>query len=221
MKLSFLPTVVALLTTYIIESTGAFSNSGDGLLHRFSASTNIPRDFQKPMMTKSISKILPSSGSYRQKNISRKILFMSSSNEGTNKENQTNKWRRLKGKLNPINLILGIVNQANKRKSVFVTKFKSLSKRGKLLVTIQLFTLMLIFGTGTKQLISNVRGNPAANMRLARSKPVELPYSVFMDFVEKSGKVRFQSKLFMNKRIFQSCTEQIFFRDIWLAKIQH
>lgn len=116
-------------------------------------------------------------------------LKMSSLGDEGKKENQTNKWRRLGGKMNPVKPILFSLNKANKMRSNFVKKFKSLSKKGKLLFSIQLLTLVLIFGSGTKKVISNVRGK-SATTKVSVSKPVEVPYSVFMDFVEKSGKVR-------------------------------
>jgi hypothetical protein len=70
--------------------------------------------------------------------------------------------------------------------SIFRKKFSALSKKGKLIVCLQLTALGLMFGAVTKQ---------AVNQRSARlrngvvmEKPVEVPYSVFMDMVERSGK---------------------------------
>lgn len=100
---------------------------------------------------------------------------------------QPKKWRKLSGKINPIKMYSKIM----KSLSTFRTKFQSLSKKGKLIFSLQLMTLMIIFGAGSSQIfLSNVRSNPVGSVRTVKSKPVEVPYSVFMDMVEKSGKVR-------------------------------
>ena len=128
------------------------------------------------------------------------VLEMSSLQEnndsGQQQQQQPNKKRKLLAKLNPIKLLLKLFYQMNKTQSNLRTKFKSLSKKGKVLFTVQLMTLMIIFGVGTNQLITNIanaRGGSTAatatRTRVARSRPVEVPYSVFMDMVEKSGKV--------------------------------
>lgn len=110
----------------------------------------------------------------------------------SNNENgkQPKKWRKLPGKFNPVTTILKLYNQSIKKVSKFRAKFKSLSKKGKLLFSLQLMALMIIFGFGSNRVITNVRisSNTAGSVRSVRSRPVEVPYSVFMDMVEKSGK---------------------------------
>ncbi len=110
---------------------------------------------------------------------------------GSGKPPSPQKWRKLSQKLNPIPVVLKFYTQINKAQSNFRVKFQSLSKKGKLVVSMQLLALMLIFGSATNQVISSVRSQNNGNMmKMERSKPVEVPYSVFMDMVEKSGKVR-------------------------------
>ncbi len=175
---TFSRSFLLLFTTFLFhDTTTAFSSFGNGSL-------SLPRRLvnRKGIISNS------QTHTYHGKHST--SLIMSSLNGKGKKENQSSKRRRLARKLNPVRLILSGFNKANKMKTNFVTKFKSLSKKGKLLFSIQLFTLMLVLGTGTKQIIRNVRGNSLGSVSAARSRPVEVPYSVFMDFVEKSGKVR-------------------------------
>jgi hypothetical protein len=64
-----------------------------------------------------------------------------------------------------------------------ITRFKSLSKKGKALMAMQTFILMLLFGSAGRNIyvkhhqFSTGIGGP----------PIEVPYSNFLDFVEESG----------------------------------
>jgi len=59
--------------------------------------------------------------------------------------------------------------------------FLALSKRGRLIVSLQLVALSLMFGVTGKAIYLKSTGR-------AVEKPTEVPYSTFMDLVEKSGK---------------------------------
>ncbi len=126
-------------------------------------------------------------------------LSMNSSTNGdvNGDEKQPKKWRKLATKLNPIKLLLRLLYQISKigktlntTQSNIRTKFTSLSKKGKLVFSIQLMTLMVIFGAGTNQLWNSVVGSrvggagvgvgaTAVKSRVlrSRSRPVEVPYS--------------------------------------------
>eukprot|EP00551_Chaetoceros_affinis_P010690 CAMPEP_0203674764 /NCGR_PEP_ID=MMETSP0090-20130426/17187_1 /ASSEMBLY_ACC=CAM_ASM_001088 /TAXON_ID=426623 /ORGANISM="Chaetoceros affinis, Strain CCMP159" /LENGTH=631 /DNA_ID=CAMNT_0050540723 /DNA_START=52 /DNA_END=1947 /DNA_ORIENTATION=- len=116
------------------------------------------------------------------------VVRMSSLQNNNGENKRPKRWRKLATKLNPLKLVLKALYQMNKSQSSLRSKFASLSKKGKLLFGIQIMTLMLIFGAGTNQLVTNIRGNRVTSAKVARSRPVEVPYSVFMDMVEKSGK---------------------------------
>jgi hypothetical protein len=108
-------------------------------------------------------------------------------------EKQPKKWRKNITKLNPIPITFKLYTQLLKRISNFKARFQSLSKKGKVAMSIQILTLMIMLGAGGNRVVSVVRSNSAtggvANVRTMRKKPVEVPYSVFMDLVEQSGKV--------------------------------
>lgn len=117
-------------------------------------------------------------------------MFSSSSINDDGGKRQPDKRRKLPQKLNPINLVREMCSKVIKTQSNLRLKFQSLSKKGKLLFSLQLMTLMFIFSAGSSQIIKSVRSDTAGGMiRTERSRPAEVPYSVFMDMVEKSGKV--------------------------------
>ena len=133
--------------------------------------------------------------------MSKKKVVLSSSDSSNDNGKQPKKWRKLPGNLNPLTVILQIYNKSIKNMSKFRAKFKSLSKKGKLLFSVQVMTLMIILGFGSNRVVSNVRSHSSAagSARSIRSRPVEVPYSVFMDMVEKSGKVSLRSLFFRRK----------------------
>ena len=65
----------------------------------------------------------------------------------------------------------------------YVAKFKSLSKKAKTIVAMQLLAVMLIFG-GMAKTAYTKHFQPAAG------PPVEVPYSSFLDLVERSGSAK-------------------------------
>lgn len=96
------------------------------------------------------------------------------------------KWR----KLNPISVFAKMYSRLIKKQTNFMIKFKSLSKKAKLVVCMQLMAFMIMLGYGGNKILHNVRGDATVgSVSVARTRPVEVPYSVFMDMVEKSGKV--------------------------------
>jgi len=104
-----------------------------------------------------------------------------------NPENGRNGRNRRKIPIpNPVKIIRSFVTKVIVAQSIFRKKFSALSKKGKLIVCLQLTALGLMFGAVTKQAVNQ----RSARLRngVAMEKPVEVPYSVFMDMVERSGK---------------------------------
>jgi len=72
--------------------------------------------------------------------------------------------------------------------ATFKSRFARLSKKAKVLVTVQLLALTLLLGGVTRQVVvggMNARGRGAG---ITKMKPVETSYSSFLDLCEKSGK---------------------------------
>ena len=146
--------------------------------------------------------------SHHQRHYHRNHSVMMSSVGQNEDGKQPKKKRQFLAKLNPLKALLIISNRLNKSQSKLRTRFKSLSKKGKLLFTIQIMTLMILFGTGSRQIVSSVRGTSVGSVKVMRAKPVEVPYSVFMDMVEKSGQVR--SAIISNQQLALSTTTNIY-----------
>ena len=85
---------------------------------------------------------------------------------------------------NPFTMVKNVFKSSFKFQANFRKKFASLSKKGKLLVSFQLMVIGLFFGYTGRTVTKTITGGP----RVAMQKPIEVPYSVFMDMVEKSGK---------------------------------
>ena len=87
---------------------------------------------------------------------------------------------------NPFAIVANVFKSSIKFQANFRKKFGALSKKGKLIVSFQLVIIGLFFGyTGrTVSKTISIAGGPKSAMQ----KPIEVPYSVFMDMVEKSGK---------------------------------
>jgi hypothetical protein len=65
-----------------------------------------------------------------------------------------------------------------------IVRFKSLSKKGRVLMSIQTLTVMLLFGSIGKS--AYVKHNQIRN-GLVSGPPIEVPYSNFLDLVKNSG----------------------------------
>lgn len=92
---------------------------------------------------------------------------------------------------NPLTLAAKMVKSSIKFQADFRKKFAALSRKGKIVVSIQLLVIGLFFGYSTKTVTRHVfhgGGGGAAKMTVMQRKPMEVPYSVFMDMVERSGK---------------------------------
>ena len=87
---------------------------------------------------------------------------------------------------NPVKIIRTFLTKLLLAQSNFRKKFSALSKKGKLIVCLQITALGLMFGVFTKQAVNQRRARLTSGV--AMEKPVEVPYSVFMDMVERSGK---------------------------------
>lgn len=65
-----------------------------------------------------------------------------------------------------------------------IVKFRSLSKKGKILMAMQALTIMLLFGSMGRSIYA--RQNQVRN-GVYRGPPIEVPYSNFLELVENSG----------------------------------
>lgn len=91
---------------------------------------------------------------------------------------------------NPIQAIINFVSQLGLLRRIFVARFKSLTKRGKFIVSVQLFAMSMILGISFKQVLdfrTSASTSKAGVTRMA-SKPTEIYYSSFLDLLDKSGK---------------------------------
>ncbi len=106
-------------------------------------------------------------------------LFSSvgNSNEGNNKPSKKKNVLP-----NPITAVLSIIKSMNKFQATFRKKFGALSRKGKIIITMQLMVIAACFGLSANRIVSRARNVSTIQ------KPMEVPYSVFMDMVERSGK---------------------------------
>ena len=87
---------------------------------------------------------------------------------------------------NPVTIVTNVVKSSIAFQATFRKKFATLSKRAKLVVSLQLMALCVMLGFGFKQALVSVSGRHP-HTTAAIHKPVEVPYSVFLNMVEKSG----------------------------------
>ena len=98
-------------------------------------------------------------------------------------------------KNNPFRQLLAQLEQL---RLVFLTRFKSLPRKLKIVVMMQLLAVSLLLGSAVKRTVelnyseSSASTTTATRLTSRRNKPVEVYYSSFLDLVEKSGKVRAQ-----------------------------
>jgi len=85
---------------------------------------------------------------------------------------------------NPFAVVANVFKSSIKFQANFRKKFGTLSKKGKLIVSFQLMIIGIMFGYTGRTVAKTIAGGP----KIAMQKPIEVPYSVFMDMVEKSGK---------------------------------
>jgi hypothetical protein len=84
---------------------------------------------------------------------------------------------------NPFAMVSSVVKSSVKFQANFRKKFATLSKKGKLIVSFQLIAFGAIFGVTARNVVTKTMSGPKTSIQ----KPMEVPYSVFMDMVEKSG----------------------------------
>jgi len=87
---------------------------------------------------------------------------------------------------NPLIMAGNLVKSSIQMQANFRKKFAALSRKGKIIVSIQLMVIGLFLGYGAKSVSTRVISGSSTPVSI--QKPVEVPYSVFMDMVEKSGK---------------------------------
>ena len=114
------------------------------------------------------------------------VLFSSpnaAANSGSNGESskspKNSGWR---GKLNPIPRVRRTVAAIIAFQAQFRARFAALPKKAKLLVLAQLMAMGLVCGAVGRKAYMQGRSVTAA------TRPVEVPYSVFMDLAEQSGR---------------------------------
>ena len=93
---------------------------------------------------------------------------------------------------NPLAVVANVFKSSVRFQANFRKKFSALSKKGKLIVSFQLVAFCAIFGMSARNTVTRIGvmtgANTPASMSKRMQKPIEVPYSVFMDMVEKSGK---------------------------------
>jgi hypothetical protein len=90
---------------------------------------------------------------------------------------------------NPLAMAANLVKSSIQMQANFRKKFATLSRKGKMIVSIQLMVIGLFLGYGAKSVTTRVISGSGSNgAAVVMQKPVEVPYSVFMDMVERSGK---------------------------------
>ncbi len=110
------------------------------------------------------------------RNTSSLFSSVGNSNEGNNKPSRKRKVP------NPITAVLSIFKSMNKFQVTFRKKFGALSRKGKVIITMQLMVMAACIGLSANRVVSRARNVSTIQ------KPMEVPYSVFMDMVERSGK---------------------------------
>jgi ATP-dependent Zn protease len=68
----------------------------------------------------------------------------------------------------------------------YIAKFRSLSKKGKMIMAVQFLVISMIFGTVGKSAYTKVYPNNGGST----SPPMEVAYSSFLDIIEQSGSSR-------------------------------
>jgi len=101
-------------------------------------------------------------------------------------ENDSNPGKKRKFPIpNPFAMAANVFKSSIKFQANFRKKFATLGKKGKLIVSFQLMLVGLFFGYTGRTVTKTITGGSS---RVAMEKPIEVPYSVFMDMIEKSGK---------------------------------
>lgn len=130
---------------------------------------------------------LPSARTIRESHclVARSRLFSSSQaagDDGSSKNNPKKGRGNFLRRLNPIPRIKKLVVSAVACQAVFRERFAGLPKKAKLVVCAQLMILGLVTGSVGRKMYVAASGNTAV------TRPVEVPYSMFMDLTESSGK---------------------------------
>lgn len=86
---------------------------------------------------------------------------------------------------NPVTIVTNVVKSSIAFQATFRKKFATLSKQAKLVVSLQLMALFFMLGFGAKQVGHIVLSGRQSTV--VTTKPMEVPYSVFLNMVEKSG----------------------------------
>lgn len=86
---------------------------------------------------------------------------------------------------NPVTIVTNVVKSSIAFQATFRKKFSTLSRKAKLVVSLQLMALLFMLGFGVKNVGHIVVSGRQPHT--AMTKPVEVPYSVFLNMVEKSG----------------------------------
>jgi len=114
----------------------------------------------------------------------------SNDNENEMDKKKQKKNRKLPIMKNPVAILRTLLTKIIAIKALYVARFSSLSKKAKIAVVMQLMILSLMFGASFKRLVDlrSISRGGNTSTQIVRVKPVEVPYSVFMDLVESNGK---------------------------------
>jgi hypothetical protein len=108
-------------------------------------------------------------------------LFSSLEEDGSKKKKPRNNRQRARILILAIRKVFGNLVATPGRT---IVRFKSLSKKGKVLMAMQTLTVMLLFGSMGRSVYAK---HHRIKNGLATGPPIEVPYSNFLELVENSG----------------------------------
>jgi ATP-dependent Zn proteases len=122
----------------------------------------------------------------------RTLFFSLQSEDSNNRPRPTGPHNNNRKKFplpNPLTVAVNMVKSSIQIQANFRKKFATLSRKGKMIVSIQLMAIALFLGYGAKSVTTKVMSKNSSGAAVTViQKPMEVPYSVFMDMVERSGK---------------------------------
>eukprot|EP00534_Pseudo-nitzschia_fraudulenta_P000956 CAMPEP_0201115762 /NCGR_PEP_ID=MMETSP0850-20130426/152_1 /ASSEMBLY_ACC=CAM_ASM_000622 /TAXON_ID=183588 /ORGANISM="Pseudo-nitzschia fraudulenta, Strain WWA7" /LENGTH=606 /DNA_ID=CAMNT_0047379569 /DNA_START=243 /DNA_END=2063 /DNA_ORIENTATION=- len=113
----------------------------------------------------------------------RKSILFSSLNDDGSKNNKKNPRKRQRARKLILVVRKAIVRAATKP-SRMVVRFRSLSKKGKILMATQTLTVLMLFGSVGRSVYKQQQMRQG--LGTATGPPIEVPYSTFLELVENS-----------------------------------
>lgn len=113
----------------------------------------------------------------------------STNNNSSKEDDDSSKRKRFRAFLKKNKSPVKLVKRLRATLIASIARFKTLSKAGKTVVMLQLVSLSLILGLGTKRIIDvRTMASSQSPTSIVRQRPTEVSYSTFMDLMESSGK---------------------------------